>query len=172
MSETLGCGHPDKNRACGDCLDEAEAEVSKLELQVGALKKQLRTAQDVIQKHVADQVEGLHCVDCVAEDSVVACDCPMLVQIFEAMKGYEPPTIEDLLGECRECNRLLRDCGNHRSIPPNTENRNHDTAVAASQAGLLLEPGAPVVAHCRKCKHSTFVMVDECDTCKKTRLRG
>ena len=23
MSETLGCGHPDKNRACGDCLDEA-----------------------------------------------------------------------------------------------------------------------------------------------------
>lgn len=26
---------------------------------------------------------------------------------------------------------------------------------------------ARVVAHCRKCKHSTFVMVDECDTCKK-----
>lgn len=27
-----------------------------------------------------------------------------------------------------------------------------------------------VVAHCRKCKHSTFGMVDECDTCKKKRL--
>lgn len=23
MTDTLGCGHPDKNRACGDCLDEA-----------------------------------------------------------------------------------------------------------------------------------------------------
>ena len=23
------------------------------------------------------------------------------------------------------------------------------------------------VAHCRKCKHSTFVMLDECDTCKR-----
>lgn len=33
MGETLGCGHPDKNRACGDCLDEAEAEVEKLLLQ-------------------------------------------------------------------------------------------------------------------------------------------
>lgn len=30
MSDTLGCGHPDKNRACGDCLDEAEAENAKL----------------------------------------------------------------------------------------------------------------------------------------------
>lgn len=28
-------------------------------------------------------------------------------------KRVEPVTIEDLLGECRECNRLVRDCGNH-----------------------------------------------------------
>jgi len=26
------------------------------------------------------------------------------------------PTIEDLLGECRECNRLMRDCGNHEPV--------------------------------------------------------
>lgn len=26
------------------------------------------------------------------------------------------PTIEDLLGECRECNRLCRDCGNHGPV--------------------------------------------------------
>ncbi len=28
----------------------------------------------------------------------------------------EPQTIEDLLGECRECNRLVRDCGNHGPV--------------------------------------------------------
>jgi hypothetical protein len=39
MSETLGCGHPDRSRACGDCLDEAEAEVSRLELQVDEARK-------------------------------------------------------------------------------------------------------------------------------------
>jgi hypothetical protein len=39
MNETLGCGHPDKNRACGDCLDEAEAEVARLNLQIDAWKR-------------------------------------------------------------------------------------------------------------------------------------
>jgi len=28
----------------------------------------------------------------------------------------KPETIEDLLGECRECNRLVRDCGNHGPV--------------------------------------------------------
>lgn len=46
MSETLGCGHPDKNRACGDCLDEAEAEVAKLELQNRELLMALGRAHD------------------------------------------------------------------------------------------------------------------------------
>lgn len=91
------------------------------------LKKRLRMAQEVINKHVADQVEGLHCVDCVAEDDEI-CDCPMLVPIFEAMKGYEPPTIEDLLGECQECNRLARDCGNHGPIPTADLKRNDENA--------------------------------------------
>lgn len=27
MSDILGCGHPDKNRACGDCLEAAEKEL-------------------------------------------------------------------------------------------------------------------------------------------------
>lgn len=38
MSETLGCGHPDKNRACGDCLDETEEELNAALLQIGELK--------------------------------------------------------------------------------------------------------------------------------------
>lgn len=58
----------------------------------GELKKQLRTAQGVINKHVADQIEGLHCVDCVAEEDQ-DCDCPMVVPIMEAMEGYENPCI-------------------------------------------------------------------------------
>lgn len=104
-------------------VDEALVEHAQaVNLENGELKKQLRTAQDVIQKHVADQVEGLHCVDCAALDDE-SCDCPMLIPIFEAMKGYLPPTIEDLLGECRECNRLVRDCGGHVPIPSTTESR-------------------------------------------------
>lgn len=32
---------------------------------------------------------------------------------YEGSKPKEPQTIEDLLGECRECNTLMRDCGKH-----------------------------------------------------------
>lgn len=49
MSETLGCGHPDKNRACGDCLDEAEAEVAKLELQNDAMVKAMEKALAILE---------------------------------------------------------------------------------------------------------------------------
>lgn len=58
-----------------------------MKLQVGALQKQLRTAQEVINKHATDGIEGLHCVDCVAEEDEM-CDCPMLVPFWEAMKGF------------------------------------------------------------------------------------
>lgn len=40
------------------------------------------------------------------------------------------PTIEDLLGECRECNRLVRDCGNHGPVPSN----------ATPDCGCLFDP--------------------------------
>jgi len=56
-----------------------------------SVRAQLRKAQEVINKHVADQIEGLHCVDCVAIPDE-ACNCPMVVQIFEAMKGFEVKT--------------------------------------------------------------------------------
>lgn len=35
MSETLGCGHPDKNRACGDCLDEAVEAIERARTYTG-----------------------------------------------------------------------------------------------------------------------------------------
>lgn len=41
MSEILGCGHPDKNRACGDCLDEVATENMKLSVQVEEMKTAL-----------------------------------------------------------------------------------------------------------------------------------
>jgi len=52
------------------------------------LQQQLRQAQEVINRHVADQIEGMHCVDCTAEEDEV-CDCPMVAPIFAAMKGFE-----------------------------------------------------------------------------------
>jgi hypothetical protein len=64
-----------------------ESEVSQLHRRIEELNLQLRVAQEVINTHVADQIKGLHCVDCDAEEDEV-CDCPMLVPIFEAMKGY------------------------------------------------------------------------------------
>lgn len=51
MSETLGCGHPDKSRACGDCLDEAEAEVAKLELRLRDLALKAKAVMDDLEKH-------------------------------------------------------------------------------------------------------------------------
>lgn len=35
MSETLGCGHPDKNRACRDCLDEAVEAIERARTYTG-----------------------------------------------------------------------------------------------------------------------------------------
>lgn len=59
-----------------------------MDQEISRLKKQLRTAQEVINKHATDGIEGLHCVDCVAEEDEI-CDCPMLVPFWEAMEGYE-----------------------------------------------------------------------------------
>jgi hypothetical protein len=67
---------------------DAFAERKPLETQLVELKEQLRAAQDVIDKHVTDGIEGLHCVGCVAEDDEV-CDCPLLAPIWKAMKGYK-----------------------------------------------------------------------------------
>lgn len=69
-----------------DCAELAALR-DKLLLQVEALQKQLRTAQEVINKHATDGIEGLHCVDCVALADEM-CDCPMLVPFWGAMKGY------------------------------------------------------------------------------------
>ncbi len=102
------------SEGCGDCRMKAEMlslahdTISKIatraeaaEFQVDKLKKQLRTAQEVIDKHAVDGIEGLHCVDCVAEDDE-ACDCPMLVPFWEAMKGYaENPKDGLQIGESR-----------------------------------------------------------------------
>ena len=85
MSDGLCTAHNQDGRLC---RKQAVDEWDRLRLAHESLKAQLRTAQEVIDKHVADQIEGLHCVDCVAE-SDEECDCPMLVPIFEAMKGYE-----------------------------------------------------------------------------------
>lgn len=61
---------------------------AELQAERDALKAQLRTAQEVINLHATDGIEGLHCVDCVAEPDEI-CDCPMVVPFFVAMKGYE-----------------------------------------------------------------------------------
>jgi hypothetical protein len=77
-----------RERDCANLrAEDAMKKLSAADLRNGELRKQLCTAQEVINKHVADQVEGLHCVDCVAEEDEI-CDCPMLTPIFEAMKGY------------------------------------------------------------------------------------
>jgi len=71
---------------------EEDVALLLIELKRGrAAERQLQTAQEVIEKHVGDQIEGLHCVNCVAEPDQ-RCDCPMLAPIFEAMKGFEPKT--------------------------------------------------------------------------------
>lgn len=140
---------PEIHGHCVPCLIE---KLGAANLENGKLKAQLHTAQDVIQKHVADQVEGLHCVDCTAEESQ-SCDCPMLVPIFEAMKGYLPSTIEDLLGECRECNRLVRDCGGHVPIPANTEKRNNEAKpILCSKCGTSFHSGKHGSFLCEKCE--------------------
>lgn len=90
---------------CGMCASIHEAHLKEMNLQVGELQKQLRTAQEVIEKHVSDQLEGLHCVDCVAEPDET-CDCPMLVPMFEAMKGYEPKPIT--IGGTKICDKCCR----------------------------------------------------------------
>src|SRR5438552_662961 len=72
---------------CWECEKEHDPLRNAL-LQVEELRKQLRTAQEVIYKHATDGIEGLHCVDCVAEPDVM-CDCPMLMPFWAAMKGYE-----------------------------------------------------------------------------------
>lgn len=78
---------------CGHEKDTAshvrKCDVAPLKLKLEVVEAQLRKAQEVINTHVADQIEGLHCVDCEAEADEM-CDCPMLVPIFEAMKGYKP----------------------------------------------------------------------------------
>lgn len=88
---------------CGLVHDgRAKACITELMNRNDALQKQLRTAQEVINTHVADQVEGLHCVDCVALPDEV-CDCPMLIPIFAAMEGYtEKPNLDHARGVCDE----------------------------------------------------------------------
>jgi hypothetical protein len=60
-----------------------------------------------------------------------------------------------------------------------------DTAKVIRVQGVVNKPQKPTfsvdaggnlgmpkeVAHCRRCKHPTFVMVDECDICKKAGTR-
>lgn len=84
-----GCAEPNKPllERCELCASIYGEHLKEMNLQVEALQKQLRTAQEVINKHATDGIEGLHCVDCVAEDDEM-CDCPMLVPFWEAMKGY------------------------------------------------------------------------------------
>jgi len=72
----------------GKTYEDVNDLVKRLEEERDALKTQLRTAQEVINKHATDGIEGLHCVDCVALPDEI-CDCPMLVPFWEAMKGYE-----------------------------------------------------------------------------------
>lgn len=76
-------------------IANSRQDVPALLAEVRKLKAQLHTAQEVINKHATDGIEGLHCVDCVAENDKI-CDCPMLVPFWEAMKGYTEKRI------CRE----------------------------------------------------------------------
>ena len=69
-------------------IAHSRQDVPALVAEVRRLKAQLRTAQEIVNKHATDGIEGLHCVDCVAEDDEM-CDCPMLVPFWEAMKGFE-----------------------------------------------------------------------------------
>lgn len=114
-------------------------------LQNGELKKQLRKAQEVINKHVADQIEGLHCVDCVALEAQ-DCDCPMVVPIFEAMKGYteklapETPFTQDEL-------KALHDSPFKGPDTPWPEKRE----VSGQQCTECLQVKSDVRAYCHNC---------------------
>lgn len=99
-----------------DSLAEQHRSVEK---DYAALNRLLGEARKLLEK-VEEQ--GLH--HSCAMEGYTGPDCD------ECMEGLEQdilkflrPTIEDLLGECRECNRLVRDCGNHGPIPPKTEKR-------------------------------------------------
>ncbi len=70
-------------------------------------------------------------------------------------KPFSDPEIKMRLervknGKCADCG-----CDAHLHLCPEIE---------------AIEP-ARQIAHCRKCKRSTFVMVDECDTCKKEKRK-
>ena len=108
---------------------------------VGELEKQLRTAQGVINEHILDQIEGLHCVDCTAEADET-CDCPMLAPIFAAMEGYQNPCVcADFVPGESPCSK----CGGY------AENRKAETHCYEAPGCSLPAPGK-CLCWCEECK--------------------
>lgn len=100
---------------CGDefsQLHDEEVERLKLALQHNEMIRQKEKKNALLQ--VEEHRKALE------EISEFQGSAPQAARIaLEALtvkRNKEPQTIEDLLGECRECNRLMRDCGNHGPV--------------------------------------------------------
>src|SRR5258705_11390522 len=114
MSETLGCGHPDKNRACGDCLDEAEAEVTKLELQVDVFQKRMEAIVKVASKPCSIFPKSMATMtEIEGKIAIVACE---LSGDLSYIKGLaESPIIEKRVDDGPVCSCKVpgSDCKRH-----------------------------------------------------------
>lgn len=75
---------------CREIADKDGKEYSELHKNHETLKAQKQELQALVDLYVADQMEGLHCVDCTA-DPGVACDCPLVSRICNAMADYVRP---------------------------------------------------------------------------------
>ena len=80
------------------------------------------------------------------------------VAVYKGRASEKPNGEIGERGNCSECGALVERLYSLRC--PACYDK-----LAAGMEKRVDEPRQ--VAHCRKCKHSTFVMLDECDTCKR-----